>query len=86
MDLRSWSLINDAKRDIKGIGWAKVRTGYFPRKAPKPGERVKNGSGIMFLTYDTLRWKFNNIGKTALPRSMICRSVSIRSSHGWQRL
>ncbi|KKN75037.1 hypothetical protein LCGC14_0384110, partial [marine sediment metagenome] len=54
------SLYEDAKRDVEGVGWNPDHV--FALNKVKAGASIKNASGVMFTTYDTLKSKSKKEG------------------------
>jgi predicted RNA methylase len=55
------SLLNDAKRDLNGIGFSQGADSVFSINSTKLGESIKQKEGILFTQYATLRGRFNDI-------------------------
>lgn len=55
------SLLNDAKRDLRGVGWKAGAESMFDLGKTKLGNEIGADKGILFATYDTLKKSYDRI-------------------------
>ena len=75
-------LVEDAKRDLNGIGWADGAGQVFTMAGAKPGSEIGRKQGILFTTYSTLSSRFTKI-REDMPETFEDMTVRVNQIVKW---